>query len=164
MYRIVNIGGYDLGQQATTTELPAPTTPKTSGGSGTPAPATYGCPFTPPGAAGQAAFAVTTDPTLNCMRDARGNAICSDGSHYPPGCPHTPPPEVFSPGITPDVTTNGRIEGQIPPPRGGAAAPAPAAPGAAAAPSSGPSPALMVGAGALGAGLLAAGAYFLFLK
>lgn len=158
MYRIVNIGGYGLGQQQTT-ELPAPTTPKTM-----PAPATYGCPFTPPPTPGSpAAFAVVTDPTLNCMRDARGNAVCSDGSHYPPGCPHTPPDEVFTPGITPDVTTNGRIEGQIPPPRGGAAA-APAAPGAAAAPSSGPSPVLMVGAGALGAGLLGLGAYFLFLK
>lgn len=162
MYRIVNIGGYDLGQQqAPPSELQTPTQPtKTSAGS----PATYGCPFTPPPAPGSAAaaFAVITDPTLNCMRDARGNAVCSDGSHYPPGCPHTPPDSVFTPGITPDVTTNGRIEGQIPAPRGGAA---PAeAPGVAAAPSSGPSPALMIGAGALGAGLLATGAYFLFLK
>lgn len=151
MYRIVN-----LGQQQQTQ---GPNT----GGPATPA--TYGCPWTPPGAAGgEGAFAVTTDPTLNCMKDARGNTVCSDGSHFPPGCPHTPPPEVFSPGITPDVTTNGRIEGQIPAPRGGGSAPAAATPAATAAESSGPSPALMVGAGALGASLLAAGAYFLFVK
>jgi hypothetical protein len=162
VYRIVNLGGY-LG------ELPAPTEPKKTADSGAASPATYGCPFTPPPAPGTAAaaFAVTTDPTLNCMKDARGNTVCSDGSHYPPGCPHTPPPEVFSPGITPDVTTNGRIEGQIPAPRGGGsagAAAAPAAGGTAAAPSSGPSPVLMAGAGALGAAILAVGSYFLFLK
>jgi hypothetical protein len=117
--------------------------------------------YAPPGA--QGAFAVGTDPTLNCMRDARGNAICSDGLHYPPGCPHTPPEEYFTPGITPDVTTNGRIEGQIPAPRAASGGTV-QVPGAPEAPSSGVSPALMVGAGALGAGLLATGAYFLFLK
>lgn len=123
--------------------------------------ASYSCPPTPAPGPGEAAFPVVVDPTLNCMKDARGNTICSDGSKYPPGCPKTPPPEVFSPGITPDVTKNGMIEGQIPPPRGGAA---PAAGTAAAVPSSGPSPLLMVGAGALGATALAVGAYFLFRK
>lgn len=169
MYRIVNIGGFALGQQA-----PVSTPAPASTPAGTPA-ATYGCPtpaefqaaaaqtgYKAPGA--QGAFAVGIDPTLNCMRDARGNAICSDGLHYPPGCPHTPPEEYFTPGITPDVTTNGRIEGQIPPPKGGAAPTVPAAPGESQAPSTGPSPVLMVGAGALGAGALAAAAYFLFLK
>lgn len=133
-------------------------------------PATYGCPWEPPGAkgAGEGAFAVTYDPNLNCMKDARGNTICSDGSHYPPGCPHTPPPEYFSPGITPDVTTGGRIEGQIPPPKNQGAAPAPVpAPTttiAASTPSAGPSPLLLIGGGALGAAALATAAYFLFLK
>jgi hypothetical protein len=141
MYPIAILGRGFLGQQA----------------------ATYGCPWTPPaGPGGEGAFPVITDPTLNCMKDARGNTICSDGSHYPPGCPKTPPPEVFSPGITPDVTTNGRIEGQIPAPRGGTA-PATAAPAAAVA-SPPPSPLLMAGAGALGASILAVGAYFLFKK
>lgn len=159
MYRIVNMGAFGLGQL----QNQGPTT----GGA---APATYGCPFTPPpttqqvGPGGQGTFEVSTDPTLNCMRDARGNAVCSDGQHYPPGCPHTPPDSAFTPGVTPDVTTNGRIEGQIPAPRGGGSAPAAAAPAAAAAPSSGPSPVLMAGAGALGASLLAVGAYFLFAK
>lgn len=152
MYRILNLGKQIQNQGPDT------------GGAATPA--TYGCPWSPPaGTDGEAAFPVVVDPTLNCMKDARGNTICSDGSKYPPGCPKTPPPEVFSPGITPDVTKNGMIEGQIPPPRGGSA-PAAAAPvgGAAVSPSSGPSPVLMVGAGALGAGVLAAAAYFLFLK
>lgn len=151
MYRIVNLGQ----QQTQGPETGGPATP-----------ATYGCPWSPPGAVGEGTYAVTTDPTLNCMRDARGNAICSDGQHYPPGCPHTPGEEFFSPGITPDVTTNGRIEGQVPAPKGGGSAPASATPaaGAAAEPSSGTSPVLMVGAGALGASLLAAGAYFLFMK
>jgi hypothetical protein len=64
VYPIATLGRGFLGQQA----------------------ATYGCPWTPPaGAGGEAAFPVTTDPTLNCMKDARGNTICSDGSHYPPG-------------------------------------------------------------------------------
>lgn len=163
MYRIVNLGAFGLGQQ---TQAQIQNQGPTTGGAA--AAATYGCPFTPPGgaqaAAAAAAFAVTTDPTLNCMRDARGNAVCSDGSHFPPGCPHTPPDEVFTPGITPDVTTNGRIEGQIPAPRGGSSAPA--APAAAGAPaeSSGTSPVLIAGAGALGAGILATAAYFLFLK
>lgn len=165
MYRIVNLGRYGLGQQGPSASQAPSTTPPASG---SPAPASYGCHWSPSDSAqgAEGAFAVSTDPNLNCMRDARGNAICSDGSHFPPGCPHTPPPEYFSPGITPDVTTNGRIEGQIPPPKGGggsAPAASSAAP-AAAAPSSGPSPALMIGAGALGAGLLATGAYFLFLK
>lgn len=69
----------------------------------------YVCPVTEP--------AYPSD--LNCMRDARGNAVCSDGSHYPPGCPHTPPDQYFTPGVTPDVTTGGRIEGQIPAPKAG---------------------------------------------
>jgi hypothetical protein len=157
MYRIVNMGAFGLGQQ---TQGPVPAAPT---------PATYGCPFTPPptvqqvAPGGQGTFEVSTDPTLNCMRDARGNAVCSDGQHYPPGCPHTPPDSAFTPGVTPDVTTNGRIEGQIPTPRGGGSAPAAAAPAGAAAASS-TSPVLMAGAGALGASLLAVGAYFLFMK
>lgn len=161
MYRIVNMGAFGLGQQQQT-QGPMPT-------SGAPTPATYGCPFTPPptvqqvAPGGQGTFEVSTDSTLNCMKDARGNTVCSDGQHYPPGCPHTPPESAFTPGITPDVTTNGRIEGQIPAPRGGgSAAPAPTAGSAPASPAS--SPLLMAGAGALGAGLLAAGAYFLWLK
>jgi len=162
MYRIVNLGGYGLGQQM---QNQGPNT-----GGAAPTPATYGCPFTPPpttqqvAPGGEGTFAVSTDPTLNCMKDARGNTVCSDGSHYPPGCPHTPPESAFTPGITPDVTTNGRIEGQIPAPRGaGSAAPAPAA-GAAPAASPSSSPLLMASAGALGAGVLAVGAYFLFVK
>lgn len=154
MFRIVNLG-YGLGQQQT--QGPTPATNPTP-----PTPATYGCPYTPPGTpAGQAAFEVSTDPNLNCMRDARGNAVCSDGSHYPPGCPHTPPDSVFTPGITPDVTTNGRIEGQIPAPRGGGTSPTASG---AAAEASISSPILMAGAGALGAAVLAVGSYFLFLK
>lgn len=73
------------------------------------APTEYACPLTEP----------SYPDDLNCMRDARGNAICSNGSHFPPGCPNTPPDRYFSPGITPDVTTGGRIEGQIPPPSSG---------------------------------------------
>jgi hypothetical protein len=109
----------------------------------------YPCPVAP---------ATSYDPSLNCMRDARGNAICSDGMHYPPGCPHTPPDQYFTPGITPDVTSNGRIEGQIPPPRGSSGAPAPVASGG---PTSGPSTLTMVaaGGGALGLGTLL---FFLF--
>jgi hypothetical protein len=158
---IVNmLGRKSLGQQM---QNQGPTT------GGAAQAATYGCPWeapAPPGAVG--AYPVTYDPNLNCMKDARGNTICSDGSHYPPGCPKTPPPEYFSPGITPDVTTNGMIEGQIPPPKNQAAAPA-AAPAAqasvpAAAPSGGPSPVLLVGAGALGTAALATAAYFLFFK
>lgn len=89
------------------------------------------------------------DPSLNCMRDARGNAVCSDGSHYPPGCPMTPPDSYFTPGTTPDVVQGGFIQGQLPAPRG-ASGTAPAAPG------SGPSPVTVVaaGAGALGIGAL----------
>lgn len=87
-----------------------------------PQPVEYPCPLYPvensaDNANAVHAFSATVDPTLNCMRDARGNTICSDGSHYPPGCPKTPPDSAFSPGITPDVTTGGRIEGQIPAPR-----------------------------------------------
>lgn len=82
------------------------------------------------------------------MSDARGNTVCSDGSHYPPGCPHTPPPEYFTPGITPDVTTGGRIEGQIPAPRA-----------AGSAPGGGGFPVVPVAAGVVGVGAIAA--YFL---
>jgi hypothetical protein len=57
------------------------------------------------------------DPTLNCMRDARGNAVCSDGLRYPPGCPHTPPDQYFTAGVTPDVVNGGILEGQVPAPR-----------------------------------------------
>jgi len=67
----------------------------------------YPCPISGP----------TLDPTLNCQRDARGNAVCSNGQYFPPGCPHTPPEQYFSPGIAPDVVTNGIIQAQPPPPR-----------------------------------------------
>lgn len=91
------------------------------------------------------------DPSLNCMRDARGNAVCSDGLYYPPGCPHTPPDSYFTPGVTPDEVVNGVIQGKIPPPR--SAGSTPTAPGA---PSSGISTgtAIAAGAGALGVGAL----------
>lgn len=112
---------------------------------------TYGCPVDlPQTTGGHSAYAVTENPTLNCMKDARGNTVCSDGSHYPPGCPHTPAPEYFTPGVTPDITNaNGMIEGQIPAPKGALETPA-------------GSSALMVGAGALTAAGLAY--YFLFRK
>lgn len=61
--------------------------------------------------------AAPPDPTLNCQRDARGNTVCSNGLHYPPGCPHTPSEEYFSPGIAPDEVHGGIIEAKIPPPR-----------------------------------------------
>lgn len=99
----------------------------------------YPCPLTP---------APSYPSDLNCMRDARGNTICSDGQHYPPGCPHTPPAEYFTSGITPDVTTNGRIEGQIPAPKGAVSAALSSTPTLA-----------FVGAGVAAAG---AAAYFLF--
>lgn len=67
MYPVLNVLGRQvLGQQA----------------------ATYQCPPGMPGIVGpegQAAFPVTYDPNLNCMRDARGNTVCSDGTRYPPG-------------------------------------------------------------------------------
>jgi hypothetical protein len=163
-YPVLNmLGRRSLGQQM---QNQGPTTGGAAPGA---TPATYGCPWTPPpGTPGaEAAFPVTTDPNLNCMRDARGNTVCSDGMRYPPGCPKTPPPEFFSPGITPDVTTNGMIEGQVPPPKNQAAAPAapaPAAAPAAAASGPGPSPLLLIGGGALGTAALATAAYFLFLK
>lgn len=102
----------------------------------------YTCPATPPTAA--------YDPSLNCMRDARGNAVCSDGLRYPPGCPHTPPDQYFTPGVTPDVVNGGILEGQVPPPRSGGASSSPSSPGG------GPSTATVVaaGAGALGLGAL----------
>jgi hypothetical protein len=61
--------------------------------------------------------AAALDPTLNCQRDARGNAVCSNGVYFPPGCPHTPPEEYFSPGIAPDEVHNGILEAKVPPPR-----------------------------------------------
>lgn len=94
------------------------------------------------------------DPSLNCMRDARGNTVCSDGKHYPPGCPRTPPAEYFTPGVTPDVTTNGRIEGQIPAPR---QAPAPAPAPAVVTPPPAPSGGFPIVPVAIGGGLAAAG-------
>lgn len=54
---------------------------------------------------------------LNCQRDARGNAVCSNGMYFPPGCPHTPPEEYFSPGIAPDEVRDGVLQAKIPPPR-----------------------------------------------
>ena len=60
----------------------------------TPKPVEYNCPVTTPGSqhpGGASAFEVSYDPTLNCMKDARGNTLCSDGGRYPPGCTHTPP-------------------------------------------------------------------------
>lgn len=110
--------------------------------------------------------ATSYDPTLNCMLDARGNAICSDGTRFPPGCPHTPPQQYFTPGVTPDfIDAQGMIEGQQPPPRAAGSAGAsgtPAAP-AAAAPAgapvqvpSGTSPVTIAvaGAGAIGLGVV----------
>ncbi len=90
------------------------------------------------------------DPTLNCMRDARGNAVCSNGLFYPPGCPHTPPDSYFTPGVTPDEVVNGILQGKIPAPRDAGSGSAPGAP------SSGISTttAIAAGAGALGVGAL----------
>lgn len=98
----------------------------------------YTCPLTP---------AVSYDPSLNCMRDARGNAVCSDGLRYPPGCPHTPPDQYFSSGVTPDVVNGGILEGQVPAPRGSSGGPA-----AAGGLSTGT--VIAAGAGALGLGAL----------
>lgn len=67
----------------------------------------YGCPASAP----------ALDPTLNCQRDARGNAVCSNGMYFPPGCPHTPPEQYFSPGIAPDEVHNGILEAKVPAPR-----------------------------------------------
>jgi len=67
----------------------------------------YGCPVSAP----------ALDPTLNCQRDARGNAVCSNGMYFPPGCPHTPPDQYFSPGIAPDEVHNGILEAKVPAPR-----------------------------------------------
>lgn len=58
-----------------------------------PTPATYTCPpdaAPMPGGlspAAQAAYQVgpAYAADLNCMRDARGNTVCSDGRRYPPG-------------------------------------------------------------------------------
>ena len=137
-----------------------------------PKPVEYGCPFMPPQpipTPGKPIRAVEEvapayDPTLNCMRDARGNAICSDGGRYPPGCPHTPPDQYFTPGITPDVTTGSRIEGQQPPPRAAGSAGAAGAPSPGAIPGAAPggSPALPIAAGVLSVGAVGAVAYFLF--
>lgn len=101
----------------------------------------YTCPVSP---------ATSYDPSLNCMRDARGNAVCSDGRRYPPGCPNTPPDQYFSSGTTPDVVNGGILEGQVPAPRGGSA------PVAGGAPSGGVSTGTVIaaGAGALGLGAL----------
>lgn len=107
----------------------------------------YGCPASP---------AQTNDPTLNCQRDARGNAVCSNGVYYPPGCPHTPPEEFFSPGIAPDEVHNGILEARVPAPRAAGSSGAsgvPSAPGAA--PSSGATNVLPLAAGGIAvAGLL----------
>jgi hypothetical protein len=106
--------------------------------------------------------AAPTDPTLNCQRDARGNAVCSNGLHYPPGCPHTPPEEFFSPGIAPDEVHGGILEARIPAPRqagttGSSGVPASGAPAGApgAAPSSGGTNIVPLAAGGIAiAGLL----------
>lgn len=66
---------------------------------------------------------VPLDPTLNCQRDARGNAVCSNGLYFPPGCPKTPPEEYFSPGIAPDEVHGSVLEAKIPAPRGSSGAP-----------------------------------------
>lgn len=107
------------------------------------------------------AGSIPLDPTLNCQRDARGNAVCSNGMYFPPGCPKTPPEEYFSPGIAPDEVKGGILQAKIPPPRaagttGAAGVPAtvPAA-GGAAAPSNGGVNILPIAAGGLAvAGLL----------
>jgi hypothetical protein len=104
------------------------------------------------------ATATSYDPSLNCMRDVRGNFVCSDGRRGPPGCPSTPPDQYFTPGVTPDIINGSILEGQVPPPRGGSG-PAPVAGGGA--PSGGVSTTTVVaaGAGALGLGALL---FFLF--
>lgn len=56
---------------------------------------------------------------LNCQRDARGNAVCSNGMYFPPGCSHTPPEEYFSPGIAPDEVRDGALQAKIPGPKSG---------------------------------------------
>lgn len=66
---------------------------------------------------------VPVDPTLNCQRDARGNAVCSNGMYFPPGCPKTPPEEYFSPGIAPDEVQGTILQAKVPPPRGTPGAP-----------------------------------------
>jgi hypothetical protein len=117
----------------------------------------YTCPINP---------AQSYDPSLNCMRDARGNAVCSDGQFYPPGCPHTPPDQYFTPGISPDQVQGGIIQAQIPPPRSPGSAPsapsgssAPVPYGSPAAPAAGTGTIVAAGAGALGIGTLL---FFLF--
>lgn len=118
----------------------------------------YPCEFVPPGPTGATpfgAFSVNVDPTLNCQRDARGNAVCSNGVYYPPGCPKTPPEQYFSPGIAPDEVHNGILEAKVPAPR--------------AAGSTGSSGASSTGAGSLIApvaigGLIGAGLLYYFMK
>ncbi len=106
--------------------------------------ASYTCPVGP--------APTSYDPSLNCMRDARGNAVCSDGLRYPPGCPHTPPDQYFTPGITPDVVNGGILEGQVPAPRSGGSA--------SSSPDGGPSTGTVVAAGA---GAIGLGALLLFI-
>ena len=81
---------------------------------------TYPCPLVQPAPSGATPFSaydISVDPTLNCQRDARGNAVCWNGVYNPPGCPHTPPDSVFSPGIAPDEIHNGILEAKVPAPR-----------------------------------------------
>jgi hypothetical protein len=86
----------------------------------------YGCPVSAP----------ALDPTLNCQRDARGNTVCSNGMYFPPGCPHTPPEQYFSPGIAPDEVHNGILEAKVPAPRAAGSTGAAGVPGAGGAPAS----------------------------
>lgn len=97
----------------------------------------YTCPVAPP----------VDDPTLHCQRDKRGNAVCSDGRYFPPGCPNTPPDSAFTSDIAEDEVVGGVLQAKIPAPRGAGASSA-----------GGVSPAIVIGAGALGLGLL----YMLF--
>jgi hypothetical protein len=128
-----------------------------------PSAATYTCPPDAPyDPNAPSAFAIIYAPDLNCMRDARGNTVCSDGMRYPPGCPKTPPDKYFSPGVTPDVITNGMIEGAVPPPKGSSATSHSQSTTQGISPKG--NPVLLIGAGALGTAALAAAAYFFILK
>jgi hypothetical protein len=100
---------------ASTPVMPRPTAPRATMAGSCPGHTRLGqtCP----------AGSVPLDPTLNCQHDARGNAVCSNGLHFPPGCPKTPPEEYFSPGIAPDEVHGGILEAKIPPARGTPGAP-----------------------------------------
>lgn len=96
---------------------------------------------------------------LNCQRDGRGNAVCSNGMYFPPGCPHTPPDQYFSPGIAPDEMRDGALQAKIPPPRT-SSTPVGSSP---ATPSAAPS-ALTIAAGVGALGAVGTALFFLFRR